>query len=195
MAMDEIRRIEEEGIEKTKISDWRSARILFKHALSLDMSPLRRAEILANVALTYLREGNTDLAYSTAEEAMGILNIEGISAPHLRGKLQDIMVNTKGTLTVRGWPIPVVFIGGAYLGFRIASYHASFGSMDFGTLFSHYGVAIATALVWCAAVAAFALRGWNQYSWQLTLRLLRHLVFSFACSFLFFNFFIAWNTH
>ena len=51
---------------------------LFKRALSFDMPQLRRAEILANVALTYLKENNAHIAYSTAEKAMDILQKESV---------------------------------------------------------------------------------------------------------------------
>jgi len=191
MGADEIARIEEEGIEKTKIEDWQSARTLFLQALAIDMPALRQAEILSNVAGTYLKEGNSDLAYSTAEKAVSILNSEGISAPHLRSRFYNIMVMTKGELTIGRWPRPLVFVGGAYLGFSIASYDASGAPKELLPFLSHYGPALFTAPLWLVLIACLALRGWNQLTWRLALKLGRYFLYGLACSFLISNFLLA----
>ena len=80
MIRDEITKIEEKGIRKTQIGDWCGAREYFEEALIHDMPALRQAEILRNIAGTYLKVGNREDVILTSVKAMAVLDSENISA-------------------------------------------------------------------------------------------------------------------
>lgn len=124
MDADEITGLEVEAIRKTNVSDWPGARAFFHRALALEMTPLRRAEIMRNLAGTYWKEGDSRQAHTVAKQAINILDsadVSGERAEDLRGELQNILSFTGGNLPVRTFWYVVFFLGGLYWGLSFAS--------------------------------------------------------------------------
>ena len=120
-APDEITNIEAEGIRRTQVGDWSGARNYFEQALTFDMPAVRQAQILRNVAGTYMKEGNRQGAAGTAERAIAVLDSAGVSAEQLRNELHNISAFSGGRMPLSTFWYSVVFLAGLYWGVSAAS--------------------------------------------------------------------------
>jgi hypothetical protein len=175
---DEIARIEGEGVEKTRIGDWRGARALFEQALTFEMPALRRAQILRNVAGTYLKEGNHSGVQETSRRAIEVLDTAGVGggrAEQLRNELRNLESFTGGRLPLSTFWYGVVFLAGLYWGVSFAS----------GATFAN-GVPMSATLafalppVMCFGTACVAVGGLNSRSLLGAATLYVNFLFSFA---------------
>lgn len=175
---DEIARIESEGIQKTHLADWPAARALFAKALTFDMPALRRAQILRNVALTYIKEGNRSEAQKTSQQAVETLD-EASTGSHRAEQLRNELLNLE-TYAGGRLPLPifwywVAFFAGLYWGMSFAS----------GATFAN-GAAMTPMLVFaipvlmCLGVASVVLRGLNSRSLLAAVTLFASFAFTFV---------------
>jgi tetratricopeptide (TPR) repeat protein len=118
---DEIAKIEAEGIRRTQVGDWNGAREYFEQALAFDMPALRQAQILKNVAGTYIKERDRQAAVRTVERAIAVLDSANVSAEQLRNELHNLSTLSGGRMPLSTFWYAVVFLAGLYWGVSVAS--------------------------------------------------------------------------
>ena len=175
---DEIARIEREGIQKTSSGDWSGARALFEQALTFEMPAIRRAEILKNVAGTYLKEGDHPGVQETSRRAIGVLDTAGAvggRADQLRNELNNLQSFTGGRLPLSTFWYGVVFLAGLYWGISFAS-GATFANA--APMSPTFAFALPPAM--CLGTACVAVGGLNSRSLLGAVTLYVNFLFSFA---------------
>jgi hypothetical protein len=175
---DEIARIESEGIQKTQVSDWPGARVLFAKSLTFEMPALRRAEILKNVAMTYYKEGNRSEAQNTSRQAVETLEKAGISsqrAEQLRRELLNLETYAGGRLPLPTFWYGVTFLAGLYWGISFAS-----GSHFVNGAAMTPALAFSLPVLWSLGIACVILRGLNSRSLLAAMTLFASFAFTFA---------------
>lgn len=168
-AHDEIAKIEVEGIRLTQVGDWSGARSYFEQALTLEMPALRRAQILRNVAGTYLKEGDREGVVATAERALAILDASDVPAERLRSELHNMSSFSGGRLPVSTFWYAVVFVAGLYWGISVAS----------GAPMKPILVYLAPPII-CLATAVVTVGGVNSRSLLGAITLYANFCFSFG---------------
>ena len=166
---DEIAQIEVEGIRRTEVGDWKGARSHFEKALQLDMPALRQAEILRNVAGTYMKEGNRQGVVETVERALAILDSADVPADKLRSELHNMSSFSGGRLPLSTFWYAVVFVAGLYWGISVAS----------GAPMKPMLVYFAPPVI-CLGTAAVAVGGLNSRAWLGAVTLYVNYLFSFG---------------
>jgi tetratricopeptide (TPR) repeat protein len=131
---DPISELERQALLLTEQQRWAEARELWSQAFLRQMPPLRKVEILKNVALTYDREHMYPEAIKTAEEAIQLIDAHGLAKGRkgrsLRGWFRGFIMRLRSASGQGGptkemirivAPILGASMGGAGLGSVIGS--------------------------------------------------------------------------
>lgn len=136
--------LEKRGVALAQSGDYAQARRLFQQALPLRHEPLRRAQVLQNIGLTYAKEGNTGAAIATYKEILETPGLqdtwEGVS---FHGRVTGYISRLEGR-PVPGWSNLISLFAAYSTG---AAFGAVLGASALSGTDLRYGGAVTGAVV------------------------------------------------